>query len=192
MFPYWLEHLDTAGLLLVNTEWTSPFLDKLLPILRNRDTWIPFYILLAIGLGYRFRWKGLLMVAIIGATVGLTDQVSSALLKPAFGRDRPCKVEGLQDKLNVMVHCGNNKSFTSSHAANHTAIAMSMTLLFLRGRRWWIALAFLWAFAIGYAQIYVGVHYPLDILGGMLTGILVARLVHKVATVLGYKTLGSA
>ncbi len=188
MFPDWLEQLDTAGFLLINTEWTSPLLDRVLPVLRNRDTWIPFYVLLAIGLVYRFNWKGLLMIAIIGATVGLTDQVSSALLKPAFGRDRPCKVEALQDEIRVLVHCGNNKSFTSSHAANHTAMAMIMSLLFLRRKKWWIALAFIWAFSIGYAQIYVGVHYPLDILGGMLTGILIARLIFRVALVLGYKT----
>ena len=159
-----------------------------MPVLRNRDTWIPFYLALAIWLVYRNKWKGVLIVLVIGASTGLTDYISSSIVKPVVGRDRPCKDEAFKDEVHLMVHCGNNGSFTSSHAANHTAIAMAISLLITGMKRWMKVILFLWAASIGLAQIYVGVHYPSDILGGMILGAIIAWLVCKLAFVLGLKT----
>ena len=102
------------------------------------------------------------------AVTGLADLVSSSVLKPVVGRDRPCHEVQLEGEVFPMVHCGNNGSFTSSHAANHMALAAAISMLLLRRRKWLAALLYFWAFLIGYAQIYVGVHYPTDVLGGFL------------------------
>jgi membrane-associated phospholipid phosphatase len=77
-----------------------------------------------------------------------------------------------------LVHCGSGYSFTSSHAANHTALAV--IILCLWNEKWNKKHVFilLWATLIGYAQVYVGVHYPLDILGGMLVGAIIARIIY--------------
>lgn len=186
IFPEWLELLDRSLMLLIHSDWSTPFLDKVLPVIRNRDTWIPFYILLAIYMLYRFRLKGLYMILIIGASAGLTDLVSSSVVKPLVGRDRPCHEPDLAEQVEAMVYCGMSKSFTSSHAANHTALALSISLLLLRNRKWLSGLLFLWALSIGYAQVYVGVHYPLDILGGIIVGLLTSYLVYLLAIKLGY------
>jgi membrane-associated phospholipid phosphatase len=186
IFPEWLEHADRALMLLIHNDWSTPFLDRVLPVIRNRDTWIPFYILLAVYMFYKFRLRGVYMVLIIGASAGLTDLVSSSVVKPLVGRERPCHEPELEGEVNAMVYCGMSKSFTSSHAANHTALALSISLLLLKGRKWLQGLLFLWALLIGYAQVYVGVHYPLDILGGIAVGLLAAAFVYFLALKIGY------
>ncbi len=179
--------IDEQLFLWVNVKWSSSWGDFLFPLLRNRDTWVPFYLLLAGWLFYRFRWKGLLFVLVIAASTGLTDLVSSSVIKPLVGRERPCKAEDWPAEINVLVHCGNNGSFTSSHAANHTAIAVSISILLLASKRWLSVLLLIWAASIGVAQVYVGVHYPSDIVGGMLTGAMVAMSVCLGARKMGLK-----
>ena len=181
IFPEWLEQVDRAGFLLIHRTWKNAFFESLMPLMRNRDTWVPFYVLLAAWLLVRLKWKGLLLIAIIGAVTGLADLVSSSVLKPVVGRDRPCHEVQLEGEVFPMVHCGNNGSFTSSHAANHMALAAAISMLLLRRRKWLAALLYFWAFLIGYAQIYVGVHYPTDVLGGFLLGFLLAWLAVRIA-----------
>lgn len=186
IFPEWLEHMDRALMLLIHNDWSTPWLDLVLPVIRNRDTWIPFYIILAVYMLYTYRLKGVYMILIIGASAGLTDLVSSSVIKPLVGRDRPCHEPELEGQVHAMVYCGMSKSFTSSHAANHTALALSISLLLLRKRKWLTGLLFLWAFLIGYAQVYVGVHYPVDIVGGILVGLLTAYSVYFLARKIGF------
>jgi undecaprenyl-diphosphatase len=73
------------------------------------------------------------------------------------------------------------KSFPSSHATNTFGFAMLLSLLFYRKYKWILPLAFLWAFLVSYAQIYVGLHYPLDIIGGMLLGISISAIIYFAA-----------
>ena len=106
-------------------------------------------------------------------TVSLCDMTSSKLVKEAFERLRPCNDPDFFPYVRLLVNrCSGTYSFTSSHAANHFGMAtfIFLTLRPIVGRVVWIA--FIWAGVIGYAQVYVGVHYPLDILGGASIGFL--------------------
>jgi undecaprenyl-diphosphatase len=119
-------------------------------------------------------WKWLLF-AVINLTV--TDQVSSSIFKPLVHRLRPCADPLMTGKVNLLLdHCSGGFSFTSSHAANHFGLAMflfiSLTPLFKK----YTWLFFIWAGIISYAQVYVGVHYPLDVLAGAMIGLVVGKL----------------
>ena len=107
---------------------------------------------------------------------GIADLTSSRLVKKSFQRLRPCNEIGLENSLNERIGCGKSYSFTSSHATNH--FALSMFLILLLGTRFkWIKIPlFLWAVSIAFAQVYVGVHYPSDVLAGALLGSLLAYL----------------
>lgn len=109
-------------------------------------------------------------------TVTLSDQISSSLIKPFFEKLRPCQTTELAERIRILVDCGVGYSFVSSHAANHFAMAVFLTMLYFKKKKWIMPSAVLWAFSISYAQVYVGVHYPSDIIGGMLIGCLLGYL----------------
>ncbi len=92
-------------------------------------------------------------------------------------RPRPCQNEALKEEVRLLVPCGSGYSFTSNHATNHFALAVFFagTLgVFFKRWRW---LLFLWAALVAYAQVYVGVHYPLDVAAGALLGMTIGSLV---------------
>jgi undecaprenyl-diphosphatase len=114
------------------------------------------------------------------ATVGLVDLIGNQLIKQTFQRLRPCNDPLLAGEVLLRIpNCGTGFSFISNHAANHFAIA---TFMFLTLSKWLGKtgyLLFFWAFLVGYAQIYVGVHYPADVLVGAMVGTTVAALFAK-------------
>lgn len=158
----------------INHDLQNGFLDNLMPWWREKKTWIPLYIGLAAFLLYRYRLRGFYYIILVALTVGLADTVSSRILKPAVARERPCQTTPFKDTVSLKVdHCGIKPSFTSSHASNHFALASLwvFTLPFLgRFGKW--ALWF-WAGSIAFGQVYVGVHYPLDVICGALLGLLI-------------------
>jgi len=165
-----LLHWDQELFQLLNGEWRSAVLDFLAPLWRDRRFWIPLYLLLASFAIWKFKFKGLWFILALVLAVGLSDTLSSRVVKPAVARLRPCNTPELRADVHLLVHCGSGYSFTSSHAANHFAFAafvyMTFGALYRRARwLWWI-----WAASIAYAQVYVGVHYPADIAGGALLG----------------------
>ncbi len=165
---------------LINGEWHHPWLDAIMPLWRDKKTWIPFYVLLAGFLFYKYHWKGLVLVAAVGLTVGLADIASSKGLKKSVERLRPCQDVEVRAEARLLVGCGRSYSFTSSHAANHFALATFLALTLgrvYRRIRWPL---WLWAASIAYGQVYVGVHYPLDVFFGALVGILIAYIMAKV------------
>ena len=157
---------------LINGAWTHSFLDKLLPWCRNANNWYPFYVVLLVYLFIQWgklTWRWLLL-AVLNLT--LTDQISSSIFKPLVHRLRPCADPLMIGKCRLLLdHCSGGFSFTSSHAANHFGLAMFifMTLQPLFKKYTW--LFFIWAAVIAYAQVYVGVHYPLDVFAGSIIGI---------------------
>lgn len=171
---------DQAFFHKINSEWTSPILDKVMPWCRESTHWYPFYFVLLALLIYKWRnkvWKWLLFAVI---TIVATDQISSSFFKPFFHRLRPC-VDPLiaPDARLLLSQCSGGFSFTSSHAANHFGIAMFffLTLGSILGK--YRGLLFLWAATIAYAQVYVGVHYPLDIIGGTIIGLTTGYITAK-------------
>jgi undecaprenyl-diphosphatase len=167
---------DTALFELINSGWTAAWLDALMPLWREKTTWIPLYLALSAFLVYRFRKNALPLLLGCTLTVGVADVVSSSLVKPAVQRLRPCNTAELRTEIHQLVPCGSGYSFTSSHAANHFALAVFL-LLTLGGLWPWIRLPLLvWASSIAYGQVYVGVHYPLDVAAGGLLGTAIASI----------------
>jgi len=168
---------DQALFSLINGAWTHPLLDKLLPWCRNANNWYPFYAVILVYLFIKWgklAWKWLLLTVL---NLTLTDQISSSIFKPLVQRLRPCADPLMVGKIRLLLdHCSGGFSFTSSHAANHFGLAMFifMTLQSLFKKYTW--LFFIWAAVIAYAQVYVGVHYPLDIFAGSIIGIIVGWL----------------
>src|SRR5690606_5907175 len=108
-------------------------------------------------------------------TVALCDMASTTLIKASVMRPRPCQDPSFARYIRMLIPaCPPESSFTSTHASTHFGLA---TFFFLTLRTWlpkWIGFVFLWAAMIAYAQVYVGVHYPLDILFGALVGSIIA------------------
>jgi membrane-associated phospholipid phosphatase len=143
-------------------------MDMLCPLARDKNTWVPFYIMGGLLILYKYRWVGLWMIVCTALTVLVSDQ-SSDLIKHFIHRLRPCAVENVRLLVD---HCSDTFSFTSNHAANHFAIAVFLSLA-LRQYRWLAIILILWASFISLSQVYVGLHYPADIAGGGLLGSLV-------------------
>jgi undecaprenyl-diphosphatase len=165
-----LHQLDHTIFQLINQQLANSVFDFLCPIIRNKTTWIPLYLILA----YKFykAYPKQVVWILIGALLSilLTDQISSSLIKPLIHRLRPCNNPAVSARL-ILDHCGGGFSFVSSHAANHFGLAVFF-LFFMRNIKAKFFYLF-WAAAISFSQVYVGVHYPADVLGGAMLGIVV-------------------
>ncbi|MEZ5360524.1 MAG: phosphatase PAP2 family protein [Candidatus Zixiibacteriota bacterium] len=158
----WLLQIDTDLFFFINQTLANPVTDFIMPIITNENFLRIFYGTLILSLlifgKKRFIW--IIVFSII--VVALSDQISSSFLKPLIGRLRPCK----ELAVHLLVNCGAGKSFPSSHAANLFGQAVFFGLLF-RKIRWYFIL---FAFLVAISRIFVGVHYPLDMLGGIVVG----------------------
>lgn len=176
-----LDSIDKKIFLWINQQSTNSFFDAVLPFFRYDKNWIPLYIiliLLAIKQEQRKVWLWILFAI---ATVLLTDQVSSHIIKPLVQRLRPCTDPLFRDKVRVLVnHCSNGYSFTSSHATNHFGIALFFLYSLKKSLQIWRFVLIAWAAIIAYAQVYVGVHYPFDVLCGSFLGIFLGTLTSKI------------
>lgn len=171
----WILHIDKQLFFEINECYQNPFFDWLMPILRDKTTWYPLYVVLIGLIIYKFKWKAVYVIAIAALTVVIADQLAAGVIKPYFKRIRPCNDPCYGDLVNNIVGCGRGYSFVSAHAANHFALAMFFISVFLkRSNRFFIPFIFLlWASLISFAQVYVGVHYPTDVIAGGLLGILI-------------------
>lgn len=165
-------YLDQQWFFLINGKLRHAWLDLILPHFRERDFWIPLYVVVLGLIVWKYRLKTLWILPGIGLTILLADRISAGLIKPFFARLRPCNDPEISEMVNLMVDCGSGYSFVSSHAANHFALAVFFIHLFLkRSNSFWLHLGFfVWAASIAYSQIYVGVHYPMDVFFGALLG----------------------
>ena len=174
-----LAEIDLSLFYHINQIWTHPILDTLLPLFRNKVFWTPLYLFLVAFSLINFQRKGLWIILCLAATVVIADFVSSKIVKPTVKRERPCNDVEIQPYVRNLVNCGAGKSFTSSHATNHFAIAIFLSIIFGKKRRWIWSVSLLWASIISYSQIYVGVHYPFDILGGAILGTIIGIIIAR-------------
>lgn len=157
----------------------NEFSDKVFWVITSKNTWIPLYISIIVFLFMKYGWKkgGVILLAVV-ASIGLADQIASGLFKPMVGRLRPSHEPALQDLVHIVNgYRGGKYGFFSSHASTTMALASSL-FLFLKDRYKWVWLFFPWSFIVAYSRIAVGVHYPLDIFFGLLTGFLSALLLY--------------
>ncbi len=167
---------------LVNSGCQNQFFDWLMPLLRNKYIWLPLYVFIASFLLINFKQKGLYLCLAFVLAAGIADGTSSHLIKKNVQRLRPCKVLEPRKDMHLLVPCGSGFSFPSSHATNHFAIATYLFLIFGKFFRWIKIPLVLWASSIAFAQVYVGVHYPLDVIIGALLGFLIGWGVYTLLT----------
>lgn len=170
----YLQQLDTQFLLALNG-LHLPFTDRFMMAFTSRWVWLPMYVALAWFVVRRLGWRnGLITIGGVCLAVMLADQTCAALLRPAFERLRPAN---LDNPLSEMIHVvsgyrGGPYGFPSCHAANTFALSTYMTLLNRRNHLWiWM---FLWALGNCYTRMYLGVHYPGDIIVGAVIGVLIS------------------
>lgn len=161
--PDILLQFDKALFKVLNGTFVSAPTDYLFPILTSIHLIWPAYILLAVFLVYKYRSKGMYALMTLALTLGIMDQMSTHVLKPSFNRQRPCRTE---TEIRLLIPCGPGQSFPSTHAVNNACLAVFLSMLFGPLR----IPILLFAFLISYSRIYVGVHYPLDVFGGMIIG----------------------
>ena len=189
--------LDQQWLLAING-WHAEWADVLMWYISKSTTWLPLYALLVGFVVYRFgiqwylstqntsnyRFTALLRVFIVLAgfavAVGLSDFISSGIIKPWVSRLRPTHEPALAGMLHIVNgYTGGMYGFVSSHAANTMACALLFSLLY-RNKYATVALM-LWVALNCYSRMYLGVHYPGDIIGGLLVGTLIAGMTYAVA-----------
>ena len=154
----------------------TPFWDTVMAAVTYKFTWIPLYVLMVYSLYTRFGRKAIGYFLCMVVVIILADKISSGVFKPYFMRLRPCYDPVIGSLVHNLVGCGGKYGFVSSHAATSFGIAVSYNLL-ADSRIKLAPLFYVWAFVYSYSRIYVGVHYPLDILVGALVGVLSALLV---------------
>jgi undecaprenyl-diphosphatase len=169
-----LQKIDEYLFRIINSAgWEQ--MDQLMILISSKWFWIPLYIYILYLIYKRFTDQFIKILLALGLLIFIADFGSVHLFKEVFERERPCHfLEGIR----VVDGCGGPFGFISSHASNSFAIAFFMALLF---RNFWgFAWLFSWAVVIGFSRIYLGVHYPFDILGGMFWGLFVSLLVYYI------------
>lgn len=172
----YLKQLDVELLCTLNG-WNCPYADQLMWLVSGKFSSALIIIVLLALLARQRSWRGILTFVIMTALVVLlADRISSGIIKPIVERLRPTHDPDLQGIVHVVNgYRGGLYGFVSSHAANLFGIATLISLV-LRNRGSWLAMM-AWAAIVAYSRIYLGVHYPGDILGGTVIGIGVAFLV---------------
>lgn len=165
-----LVDIDTEIFLWLNSHH-SPFWDIFMYVSSGKALWIPLYLSIVFAIYAVYGWRAtLIMVAVCGISVAVVDQVGAGLLRPLIERMRPANLE---NPLSEFVHIvedyrGGAYGFPSSHASNTFALAAFTSFAF---RKWTYGIfIYIWAVVICYSRIYLGVHYPGDILAGFILG----------------------
>lgn len=150
-------------------------MDPFMILISSKWIWIPLYIFIIYKIYQKFPEQIFKILLSIGVLIFLADFGSVHLFKEVFERLRPCHV---LDGIRIVDGCGGQYGFISSHASNSFAIAFFISLLFRK--KIIFILLFSWAVLIGFSRIYLGVHYPFDILGGMFWGLFVSLLTYLI------------
>lgn len=162
-----LERIDQQLFLFINS-LNSPFFDQLMHAISGKLIWVPLYLAILVFLGIKYKRKILIILIFLILAATLADQ-TSVLVKNLFLRLRPCHEPSLKGLVHLVNgECGGMYGFVSSHATNSFNVAL-ISLLLIK-KRWFSISIIAWALVVGYTRIYLGVHYPGDVLSGSLLG----------------------
>ena len=169
----WLNFIDIQLFRLVNSTGYEQ-LDLMMILISSKWLWIPLYLYLLYLLYQKYAAKFIWILISLGILIFLADYGSVHFFKEVFQRLRPCHQ---LDDIRIVDGCGALYGFVSSHAANAFSVTFFVSLL-LKSRKVF-CLLFNWAVIIGFSRIYLGVHFPFDIIGGMFWGVFVSLLTYK-------------
>lgn len=172
-----IKEIDLQVYYIIHEKWTNTFFDKWMPIITNIDNWIWIIVLAWIALFIFGGYKGRLVCILTLVTILIVDNLSSYILKPFFGRIRPNIMLEMINAGDTVQLTGSALSFPSNHAINIFALAMLLSWYYKKLMPIW----FLGALIVGYSRVYIGVHYPLDVIGGACAGILCSLLMIFIA-----------
>lgn len=171
--------LDRQIFLLINSHYSS-FFDFVMYWLSEKLIWAPLYVVLLVVMYFTYRkafWYILLLIILL---VTLTDQVSVVFFKDVFQRLRPCHEPELEGMVRILKdQCGGSYGFISSHACNTFGVAVFAGSLLKFKYNWVFPVLLCWATAISYSRVYLGVHYPGDVLVGAVVGAFIGWIIVK-------------
>ena len=179
-------HIDQQYFLFINS-LHSPFFDQVMHALSGIIIWLPLYLAILIYLGKRNRRKFLIIILFIAVAATLSDQFS-VLIKNIVQRPRPCHDPALSGLVHLFrAECGGLYGFVSSHATNSFDVAL-LSLLFIK-KRWFTISILIWASVISYSRVYLGVHYPCDVVCGAILGSFIGWSVYNLYVITDNKIL---
>lgn len=163
----------------------ADWLDPVMIAITQMWVWLPVYLFLIYLVVKQYGKRCWIFFLVVGVVVLCSDQLSAHVCKPLFQRLRPCYNVDFQDLINLPKGmAGGHYGFVSSHAANTFAIGTFLTAALRKNTKWIGWLLFAWAFLSSYSRIYIGYHYPGDILCGAVLGILIGLIIWKLFQIL--------